>query len=62
MREEVSSACEQLWPICTPVFINADPATLMQRERVESESEVGQAADTLRNKSGMRLQRCFSVR
>lgn len=45
-REEVSAACEQLWPICTPVFINVDPATLMQRERAESESEVGQAANT----------------
>lgn len=56
MREEVPSVCEQLWPICTPVFVNVKPATLMQGERAESESEVGQAANASRNKSGMHLQ------
>lgn len=38
----MSSACEQLWPICMPVFINVDPAVLMEREREEAENKVRQ--------------------
>lgn len=38
----MSSACEQLWPVCTPVFINVDPVTLMA-ERKSRQCEHGGA-------------------
>lgn len=47
VREEVSSACVEPWPICTPVLINEDPAVLIQRERAERGSRVGQVANSL---------------